>query len=194
MEPFEWSNRVHFIVTYMYDTDNNGYLDVCDFECLALKYAIQECKGAYNKEVHEKKKQIMINLWNEIADMADFNKDGQVTVEEFKQAVQNVCFGKTFDNFPESLKYAITSKFNTTDNNEDGLITLEEYRLDCVSRTAIGSVAEIDECFGKLLNEDDQRLGGINLSRYQELFAQFIGSPESKVPGVYLFGPLPLIG
>ncbi|XP_013785991.2 sarcoplasmic calcium-binding protein 1-like [Limulus polyphemus] len=193
MEPFEWSNRVHFIVTYMYDTDNNGYLDVCDFECLALKYTIQEGKGAYDKEIHEKKKQVMISLWNEIAGLADFNKDGQVSVEEFKQAVQNVCVGKAFENFPESLKYAITSKFNTTDINGDGLITVEEYRLEYVSRTAIASVTEIDECFEKLLNDDDRRLGGINLSRYQDLFAEFIGSPESTVPGVYLFGPLPVI-
>ncbi|XP_076349790.1 sarcoplasmic calcium-binding protein-like isoform X2 [Tachypleus tridentatus] len=156
MEPFEWSNRVHFIVTYMYDTDNNGYLDVCDFECLAL--------------------------------------DGQVTVEEFKQAVQNVCVGKTFDSFPDSLKYAITSKFNTTDVNNDGLITVEEYRLEYVSRSAISNITEIDECFEKLLTVDDRRVGGINLCRYQELFAEFIGSPEPKVPGVYLFGPLPVFG
>ncbi|XP_013780791.1 sarcoplasmic calcium-binding protein 1-like, partial [Limulus polyphemus] len=188
------SNNVEVLYLVITDTDNNGYLDVCDFECLALKYTIQEGKGAYDTEIHEKKKQVMISLWNEIAELADFNKDGQVTVEEFKQAVQNVCVGKNFDSFPDSLKYAITSKFNTTDINNDGLITVEEYRLEYVSRSAISNITEIDECFEKLLNVDDRRKGGINLCRYQELFAEFIGSPESKVSGVYLFGPLPVFG
>lgn len=187
---FEWGNRVRFVVKNMYDLDNNGYLDVHDFECLALKYTILEGKGMYSKDAHEKNKTVMISLWMEIAELADFNKDGQVTTEEFQSAVQNVCVGKKFDQFPQSLKHAINCKFMGADINGDGLIGIDEFRLDCVSRAAFDSIEEIDNCYNKLLNDDDRKKDGINKTRYQELFAEFIAAPEANVPGAYLFGPL----
>lgn len=190
MDPYKWENRVRFAVRYMYDTDNNGYLDVNDFDCLALKYTILEGKGKYNPELHGSNKKKMLDLWNEMAEIADYNKDGQVSVEEFKQVVQQACVGKKFDQFPQSLKYAIDSKFNSTDLNSDGKISLEEFRVDCVNRAAFQDVTEIDECFNKLLNDEDKGKGGISQPRYQELYAQFLGTPEGVPQGSYLFGPL----
>lgn len=190
MEPYQWENRVRFVVRFMYDTDNNGYLDSCDFESLALKYTIQEGKGSYSTELHEQNRKVMLELWAEMAEIADFNKDGQVTVEEFKQAVQNVCLGKKFDLFPQSLKHSINCKFHSTDLNGDGLVSLEEFRIDCVTRSAFTEITDIDDCYSKLLNDGDKAKGGISKDRYQELYAQFIGSPDVDVPGSYLFGPL----
>lgn len=40
-----------------------------------------------------------------------------------------------------------------------------------------------------LFQDDDRRRGGLTLSRYQELYAQFLGNPNEN-PAVYLFGPL----
>ncbi|XP_015908960.1 sarcoplasmic calcium-binding protein 1-like [Parasteatoda tepidariorum] len=190
MDAYKWDNRVRFVVRHMYDTDNNGYLDVNDFECLALKYTIYEGKGKYNVELHDKNKKVMHDLWTEMSELADYNRDGNVTVEEFKQGVQGVCMGKTFEQFPQSLKHAINCKFHATDVNCDGLVSLEEFRLDCVNRSAFQDIKEIDDCYDKLVNDADKAAGGINQARYQELYAQFIGSPESDVPGCYLFGPL----
>lgn len=193
MDPYSWENRVRFVVRYMYDTDNNGYLDINDFDCLALKYTVYEGKGAYNAELHEKNKKFMADLWSEMAGLADFNKDGQVTVEEFKQSVQDVCLGKKFEQFPQSLKHAIDCKFHATDLNGDGIISLEEYRMDCVTRSAFSEIKEIDASFDKLMIDADKKAGGISKTRYQELYAQFIGSPEVDVPGAYIFGPLSVL-
>ncbi|XP_055942952.1 sarcoplasmic calcium-binding protein 1-like [Argiope bruennichi] len=190
MDAYKWDNRVRFVVRHMYDTDNNGYLDINDFESLALKYTIYEGKGAYNAELHEKNKRVMHDLWTEMAELADYNRDGQVTVEEFKQGVQSVCMGKTFEQFPQSLKHAINCKFHATDINGDGIVTLEEFRMDCVNRSAFQDIQEIDDSYNKLLNENDKKNGGITQARYQELYAEFIGSPETEVPGAHLFGPL----
>jgi hypothetical protein len=41
-----------------------------------------------------------------------------------------------------------------------------------------------------LLQDADKKAGGINLARYQELYAQFIGDANESNPAVYLFGPL----
>lgn len=190
MDPYKWDNRVRFVVRHMYDTDNNGYLDVNDFECLALKYTIFEGKGAYNPELHQNNKKVMNDLWHEMAELADYNKDGQVSVEEFKQGVQSVCVGKKFEQFPQSLKHAIKCKFHATDLNGDGLVTLEEFRMDCVNRSAFQDIQEIDDSYNKLTSDEDKAAGGISLIRYQELYAQFIGCPDADVPGSHLFGPL----
>ena len=56
------------------DIDNNGYLDKNDFECLAVRTSVIESKGEVKPEKYEQNRKVMRNLWNEIADLADFNK------------------------------------------------------------------------------------------------------------------------
>lgn len=56
------------------DIDNNGYLDKHDFECLAVKNTLIEGRGEFSAEAFGKNQVIMKNLWNEIAELADFNK------------------------------------------------------------------------------------------------------------------------
>jgi len=46
-----------------------------------------------------------------------FSQDDQVTVDEFKQAIQNNCHGKTFTNFPTAFKTFISTMFKTIDVN-----------------------------------------------------------------------------
>ncbi|RWS13551.1 sarcoplasmic calcium-binding protein 1-like protein, partial [Dinothrombium tinctorium] len=179
-------------ITLITDTDNNGYLDLKDFENLALRFTLLELKGKYNPDSHQRNKEIMRNLWNEIALLADFNKDGQVTVTELKDAIKDACMAKKFDELPESLKCSIQSKFRSIDVDGDNLISLEEYRIEIINRSGCATIDEIDYCWDKLLNDDDRKKGGISLQRYQELWAQFIGSTKDDVNGVYLFGPLPL--
>ncbi|XP_043216112.1 sarcoplasmic calcium-binding protein 1-like isoform X3 [Amphibalanus amphitrite] len=187
---YSWDNRVKFVVRYMYDIDNNGYLDKNDFECLAVRTSVIESKGEVKPEKYEQNRKVMRNLWNEIADLADFNKDGQVSVEEFKSAVKNACVGKPFDAFPGALKAFISSHFGTVDVNGDGLVGVEEYRVDCCSRQAYSDIKEIDDAYNKLCSAEDKKKGGIDLKRFQELYAQFIGNPDETIGAVYLFGPL----
>jgi hypothetical protein len=71
---YSWDNRVKFVVRFMYDIDNNGFLDKNDFECLAVRNTIIESKGSWSDETFKKNQEIMLNLWNQIAELADFNK------------------------------------------------------------------------------------------------------------------------
>merc|ERR1712156_915779 len=146
-------NRVKFVVRYMYDIDGNGALDKNDFECLAVRNTVIEGKG----------------VWNEIAELADFNKDGEVSNEEFIKAVQNACVGKSFDQFPPGFKIFITHQYSSVDVDGDGTVGLTEFRVDCVNRMAYKSIGELDAAYEKLLNDDDKKAGGITLARYQEL-------------------------
>ncbi|KAL0822007.1 hypothetical protein ABMA28_005388 [Loxostege sticticalis] len=118
--------------------------------------------------------------------------DGMITVEEFKQAVKNSCVGRKYEEFPQAMKAFIESNFRMIDINSDGVIGIEEYRYDCVQRMVLEDIKVIDDAFDTLLNDDDRRKGGLTLSRYQELFAQFLGDNSDDCPAKHLFGPLEL--
>ncbi|EFN76827.1 Sarcoplasmic calcium-binding protein 1 [Harpegnathos saltator] len=172
------------------DIDNNGQLDKHDFECMALRMTLMEGKGDFNSNRFQENQHIMLSLWEEIADLADFDKNGVVTNEEFKKAVQKSCVGRAYKDFPQAMKMFIDTHFKILDINEDGVIGAEEFRYDCVSRIAVDNVEILDKAYQSLLNDDDRKRGGLNLSRYQELYAQFLGNPADNCSAIYLFGPV----
>jgi len=186
---YSHDNRVKYVVRYLYDIDNNGVLDKNDFKCLAVRNTILEAKGEFPAERFEANCKIMENLWNEIAELADFDKNGEVDADEFKKAVQDNCVGKSYDTFPPMFKVFIENQFKAIDINSDGTVGLDEFRQDVITRGAYADIAEIDDAFNKLVNQADKDAGGITLARYRELYAQYIGNKEEG-PYMYLFGPL----
>lgn len=65
--------RLIFLVSHA-DIDNNGFLDQNDFECMALRACIIEGKGDCNPAKLSEFQHIMRSLWDEISDLADFDK------------------------------------------------------------------------------------------------------------------------
>jgi len=190
---YSWDNRVKFVVRYMYDIDNNGFLDKNDFECLAVRNTVIEGKGNWDEATFKKNQEVMANLWNEIAELADFNKDGEISTDEFRKAIDVAAKGKTFVGLPPAFKFFIENQFRTLDVDGDGSVGLTEFRVDCVNRMAYKTIGELDAAYEKLLNDDDKKAGGITLERYQELYAQFIGNPDETCNACFLFGPLEVI-
>merc|ERR1711909_162580 len=94
MAAYTHDNRVRYVVRYLYDIDNNGVLDKNDFKCLAVRNTILEAKGEFPSDRFATNCKIMDDLWNEIALLADFDKNGEVDVDEFKAAVQVNCVNK----------------------------------------------------------------------------------------------------
>lgn len=63
-----------FFSSFLPDIDNNGFLDKNDFVCLAVRNTLIEGRGEFPAEAYANNQKIMNNLWNEIAELADFNK------------------------------------------------------------------------------------------------------------------------
>merc|ERR1712154_352679 len=166
--------------------DGNGVLDQNDFECLAVRNTILEGKGDWDAIRYEKNKTVMINLWQQIAEIADFDKNGEVDTEEFMGGVETACKGKAYEDLPEAFKFFIEAQFRTIDVDGDGSIGLEEFRYDCVSRMAYSTVDGLDEAFKKVAESDS-----LTLARYKDLYAQFLGNPDESCVACSLFGPLP---
>ena len=57
----------------------------------------------------------MINLWQQIAAIADFDKNGEVDTEEFMGGVETACKGKAYADLPEAFKFFIEAQFRTID-------------------------------------------------------------------------------
>merc|ERR1712110_969172 len=107
---------------------------------------------------------------------------------------KKTCTNKPFAYMPAAFKAFIDQHFRSIDVDGDGSVGLTEFRVDCVNRMAYKNIADLDAAYNKLLNDEDKKVGGITLARYQELYAQFIGNPDESCPAVNLFGPLEVIG
>jgi len=189
MSAYSHDNRVKYVVRYLYDIDNNGVLDKNDFKCLAVRNTIVETKGDFPAERFAQNAKIMEDLWNEIAVLADFDKNGEVDADEFKKAVADNCVGKDYASFPPAFKVFIENQFKSIDIDGDGSVGLNEYRQDCITRGAFLDIAEIDNAYNAMATAEEKAAGGITLARYEELYAQFLGSKE-ETPAKFLFGPL----
>lgn len=67
-------NCRHIYLLLFTDIDNNGFLDSNDFECMALRACIIEGKGDCNPAKLAEYQHIMRSLWDELSEMADFDK------------------------------------------------------------------------------------------------------------------------
>lgn len=56
------------------DIDNNGQLDQKDFECMAVRACVIEGRGVCNPGKLSEYQHIMRSLWEEISELADFDK------------------------------------------------------------------------------------------------------------------------
>lgn len=75
-----------------------------------------------------------------------------ISVDEFKQAVQNSCVGKKYEEFPQAMKAFIEANFRQIDIDSDGMIGVNEYRYDVVQRMVVEDIKIIDDAYETLLN------------------------------------------
>uniref|UniRef100_A0A182W7I4 EF-hand domain-containing protein n=1 Tax=Anopheles minimus TaxID=112268 RepID=A0A182W7I4_9DIPT len=89
------------------------------------------------------------------------------------------------------MKAFIDAHYKMMDINNDGLVSIEEYRYNCITRIAVDDIKVVDDSYNSLVSEEDNKRGGITLERYQELYSHFLGNENPKCPAIFLYGPIP---
>ena len=90
---------------------------------------------------------IMSDLWDMIADVADLNKDGAVTVEEFQISLKSVCQGKEYDDLPSAFKQWIVAIFNTIDTDGEKMVpAICQHCSDCPTLGGPGCSYVLSDC------------------------------------------------
>jgi len=174
----------------MCDISGKGSLHRDDFEYIAFRATVLETKGKFDINVFNLNVKIMDDFFTEVEKFADFKRGKRVTIDEFVDALKRYCAGKSFKDMPKGIRVFITICFNSIDLNGDGLVGIDEYRLNCNSRRGFNHIKEIDEAYAKLLTDADKKAGGLIQSRYEDLFAQYLANADDKCNGAYMMGPL----
>ena len=99
---------------------SRSFIDLCFVERILILFR------------YEKNKTVMINLWQQIAQIADFDKNGEVDTEEFMGGVETACKGKNYDDLPEAFKFFIEAQFRTIDVDGEFFLLLTFYYFRCV--------------------------------------------------------------
>ncbi|KAJ8975034.1 hypothetical protein NQ317_008974 [Molorchus minor] len=125
----------------------------------------------------------LLNIWDVWSKIQDLLQDGKITVDEFKQAVQQCCMGRRYDDFPQAMKMFIDSNFKMVDLNDDGVIAADEYRFNCITKFPIDDVEVVDEAFNNMLNPDR-----LSRARSQIHTEKFVGQAGISIPRSQILG------
>lgn len=164
------------------DTDDDGMIDVADYEALGQRlaeHAGTPMTAAQVAEVRETFKQI----WDEFQAGADKDGDGKVNKEEF---IESLLVPQTLDPVKLVRYIGLTCNllFGLADADHNGRISEEEH-IRVGTKVLRLTEAEAQTSFSKL---DFWKKGYVTMDAYIVAYTEFITSPLSISSGNYLFG------
>jgi Ca2+-binding EF-hand superfamily protein len=123
-----------------------------------------------------------LRFWDMLQQIADQNQDKRVTLREWF-----ACFERLMSSpsAAEEMQPIGDAVFAMLDRNNDGVVTLEEYRWLYSSGGLDPSLAA--DSFRHLDTDHDSRITTAELS--SRLF-EFLSSDDPRSPGTWLFGPV----
>ena len=169
------------------DLNGDGHLGKEDFQLAAARLGAAMGWGA-----SEPKLAALIERreseWDEICLASDFDGSNTVDPEEYLRFYAQVTRGLTpqIETIPGWYRKVCATRVDCIDLDEDGLVTLEEYRR---FMTAHGrNDFDIEACFNHL---DLKQTGHLDHEECVVLCLQFYLGEDPALPGNSLWGPLP---
>lgn len=164
----------------VYDQDHDGVIERSDY--IALAENVATAKGfPLHSPLASRLKECLIQVWNNLEIIADKNRDGVVTLEEFLAYRDSLHRDEIKYN---DLVTAGVTLFDIMDDNQDGKINCEEFALFYSFFQMEKSLAE--EMFQKLDTSNNGFLTRDQILKYSDEFN--LGDDPEEV-GNWLFGP-----
>lgn len=176
---------------HTFDTNQDGFVDKADIEAFKRK-----CR-AYMEAVQMKAMKDTYKLgysdyWSILRDVADTNRDGKLSREEWIVMWTNIinnAHGNDFSSLPQWVQMLPRSLFPVMDVNGDDVLDPEEYALFWHH---VGGYPRIPEQKAKeyfeLMTEGGKK--PLDMQRIEELYADFYFSRDPSSPGKYICGPI----
>jgi Ca2+-binding EF-hand superfamily protein len=162
----------------LYDRDGDGLIEQADYERVADGFARTTGTPA-GTEKYETLRTTYLGFWAQLAQAADHDHDGRVTLDEYASTYSRIgAMG------PAIIAIADTI-IRLTDRDGDGKISREEFSANLQAYDV--SAADAGAAFGHLDRDGD---GYLVREELLEDVEEFYTSDDPAAPGNWLVGPL----
>jgi Ca2+-binding EF-hand superfamily protein len=168
----------HFFAVF--DTDHDGYLEAADLERVVAKLGRLRTDQAGARHTEQLRKRWRF-VWNRMAKVADSNRDGLVTPDEFLRAYERSLGNRVAYSYTMSAIGRMN--FDILDANGDGRISLPEY--EAFYRAHDLDASQAAAIFARLDTDHD---GSITRREGLRHLRDFFKSDDRTRPGNWFFG------
>lgn len=165
----------------IHDLDRDGALEKSDYVEYTRRIAAKRGVGPGSPK-YDALLSRFLGFWDMLRQTADRDQDERVTLREWF-----ACFERLLSSpaAAQDMKPIGEAVFNMLDRNDDGVVTLEEYKWLYSSGGLDPNLAA--DSFKRLDTDHDGRITKAELST--RLF-EFFMSEDPESPGTWLFGPV----
>ncbi|MSP13431.1 MAG: hypothetical protein EXR62_10815 [Chloroflexi bacterium] len=164
------------------DSRGKGFIEKADYELIFERLA-KNMEWAPGTEAHDMMHAAVLQGWEGLVLMADANKDGRVTYEEFLQATEAIIGQKEL--FDQFVMGQVEMGLIQADKNRDGQITITEFIAYLTSYNITADEATL--AFYHLDRNGD---GFLTRDEMMQNAVDFFTSDDPAAPGNWLVGPV----
>lgn len=165
----------------IHDLDHDGALQDSDYDEYVRRLASKRGVAPGSAKYEALRTQFH-GFWRMLEPLADRNQDKRVTLREWFTCFDNLLGSPDAQAKMQPIGRAV---FAMLDRNNDGVVTLEEYKWLYSSGALDPHLAQ--DAFDRLDTDHDGRITTAELS---ERLMEFFTSNKPDAPGTWLFGPL----
>lgn len=164
----------------IFDADQNGYVERQDFERAAKTLAVLNGVSQFSDD-YRRLHDSYSDIYRSIKTMMDTDGDHRVGLDEWITYFEGMLEDE--DRYLEVAAPIARYIFNMLDHNENGKISIEEWRL--FSQAYNIPAEDVDDIFNKMDADDS---GFITREEFGHLVTDFFLSDDPDKPGNYIFG------
>jgi Ca2+-binding EF-hand superfamily protein len=165
----------------IHDLNHDGALERADYDEYTRRLADKRGFAAGSPKYDALHSQFM-GFWQMLEQMADRNQDKKVTLREWYACFEHLL---SSPDAAERMRPIGEAVFGMLDRNNDGVVTVDEYRWLYSSGGLDPTLAA--DSFKRLDTDHDGRITTTELTA--RLF-EFFTSDKPEAPGTWLFGPV----